>query len=71
MVLYEEKILFTNLWENMKKIKKVCPECFKMNFKTDVIHAEVYCRNCGLVIIAPPQCGVVFPGYKVISSKRD
>ena len=49
---------------------KVCPECKGTNFKHDIIHDETYCFQCGLVLIAPSQPGVVFPGFKYITKKK-
>ena len=42
---------------------KLCPECHSRNIKSDDIHSEKYCGKCGLVIQAPPVCGVVFPDF--------
>ena len=53
-----------------KKIIKLCPECGEKTFKYDQIHQETYCASCGLILIAPPTAGIIFPGYLVINLKN-
>lgn len=53
--------------EYMKgNIVYACPECKSTKLKEDKIHGETYCARCGLVLIAPPVHGLVFPGLKLI-----
>lgn len=54
-----------------KKItKKICPNCKQQeNTTTDNIHAETYCNHCGLILEAPPQYGIIFPGLYTITIK--
>ena len=54
-----------------KKIIKLCPECGEKKFKYDSIHQETYCENCGLIINAPPEFGIIFPGYMLINLKKE
>jgi transcription initiation factor TFIIIB Brf1 subunit/transcription initiation factor TFIIB len=35
-------------------MKKLCPECRNSRFEEDDIHDEIICRQCGLVLDAPP-----------------
>lgn len=53
-----------------KKIK-CCPECHSTKFKKDEIHAELYCRCCGLVISAPYQEGVIYPDFLFFDENRN
>lgn len=43
-----------------------CPECYNCNFKYDDLHHEVYCKCCGLVIIAPPSADFITDGYSYL-----
>lgn len=54
-----------------KKIIKLCPECGEKTFKYDPIHQETYCAKCGLILIAPPIAGIIFPGYMLINLKKE
>lgn len=53
------------------QIKKYCPECNSTIFREDIIHAEVYCLKCGLVLVAPPKTGLVFPGFTYKKKEND
>lgn len=57
--------------EYKKIVKKVCPECGRENCtKYDELHAETYCKYCGLVLTAQyTQCHIIFPGLKKIIIK--
>jgi len=48
-----------------KRKVAVCPECKGNQFQHDSIHDETYCTGCGLVLLSPPVCGVVFPGFLI------
>ena len=54
---------------NTQKVVIACPECKHTHFVEDKIHDEVVCRHCGLVVKAPPVCGLVFPGVVVVKVK--
>lgn len=56
-------------WEG-KGIRKVCPECNGNLFVEDTIHAEVHCRKCGLVLVAPPHYSFIPAGYSVVDTHR-
>lgn len=56
---------------NKKNIIKLCPECGEKKFKYDPVHQETYCANCGLILIAPPISGIIFPGYMIINLKKE
>ena len=49
---------------------KACPECKGNIFHEDHIHSEVSCASCGLVLVAPPCYGFVFPGFQVLPRSR-
>ena len=51
-----------------KKIR-VCPECRGTIFRKDNCHDEVYCATCGLVLVAPPVCNIVYPGFHILKIK--
>lgn len=53
------------------KIIKMCPECHSTKFQKDIRHQETYCSNCGLILIAPPEFGIIFPGYMLINLKKE
>lgn len=48
-----------------KKIQKICPECHHNDIRTDLIHQEQYCHNCGLILQAPYTCGIETPEYSL------
>lgn len=52
------------LQDNTKKTKPACPECNNTVLIEDFIRCELYCKHCGLVLVAPPCYGLVFPGVK-------
>lgn len=53
------------------KVIHVCPNCRKRPIlRYDDIHDETYCLRCGLVISAPPVCGLVFPGLEEVEIRR-
>lgn len=49
----------------------MCPECHSTKFQKDIKHQETYCSNCGLILIAPPEFGIIFPGYMLINLKKE
>lgn len=57
----------------MKKIDsiqvniKLCPECNSHNFRYDNHHKELYCFNCGVVLIAPPSTDFITPDIKTVT----
>lgn len=52
--------------KNKEYYFKICPECNSCNLDHDHVHKEVYCKKCGLVIIAPPTLNITTDGYKFI-----
>jgi ribosomal protein S27E len=50
---------------------KHCPNCLATVFEEDTIHAEVICRACGLVIIAPPSSDYITEGYLIIRDYKE
>ena len=52
----------------IKKIR-ICPECRGTIFIKDNSHDEVYCATCGLVLVAPPVCNIVYPGFHILKIK--
>lgn len=50
---------------------EACPECRRSLFTYYPERDELVCRQCGLIITAPPQYGLVFPGPVLLPrSKR-
>ena len=55
------------LQDNTKKKTRICcPECHNTVLINDLLHDELYCKHCGLVLVAPPCYGLIFPGTKKI-----
>lgn len=50
--------------------RRICPECKGNIVRYDRIHDELTCRQCGLVLQAPAQCGLIFPGMKIVPTRK-
>lgn len=59
-----------NKTNKKSNIIKLCPECGGKHFKHDYIHEETYCAECGLILIAPPECHRIFPGFLFLNLKK-
>ena len=43
----------------------MCPECSNTTFLKDFHDGNIYCRKCGLVVVAPVNSPFVVDGFKV------
>lgn len=55
-----------------KVLERVCPNCYQSKcVQVDMIHAEYYCKYCGLVLRGPPTCGIIYPGLITPPTEED